>query len=114
MDEIRFELQSVLVGLFDEFFAADAERVTRLARNVLKKPPETGRMFRLFFQANVAIDFDEFTKLVGRHLFITLLRRAISALDAVHRDAARPQHAFNLSQHLIFLLETDVAKDIET
>ena len=70
-------------------------------------------MFLLFFQSNVAIDFDEFTKLVGRHLFITLLRRAISALDTVHRDAVRPQHALYLSQHLIFLFETDVAKHVE-
>src|SRR6185503_2751954 len=71
------------------------------------------RMLLFFFQANMAIDVDKVTQFCSRHFVIALLRRAIGALDSMHRYTAGPQHAFYFCQHRVFFVSFDMAHYIE-
>src|SRR5438874_87278 len=50
IEKVRFKLQSILVGLLQELFAAETERVTRLPGDIFEEPLKALRVLLLFFE----------------------------------------------------------------
>src|SRR5205085_6641547 len=113
LDEVRLERQSVLVALLYELLARQAEGVARFPRDVREEASEARGVLLLLLQPDVAVNRDETSKLVGRHLVVSFLRAPVNTLDAVHRHAARSEHAPNFGEHRVLLFKRDVAEHVE-
>src|ERR1051325_4953161 len=114
LDKISVERRAVFVELLDELRCAETQRVTRLSLNGREKARETiGDVF-VNFKSDVSVDGDEVGQLFFAHRVVIRMEFEIQRLNAVHRHATGPKHAFDLLQHRVFLIESDVPEDVET
>src|SRR5207253_2397348 len=87
--------------------------IARLPRHVLEKSHKALAMLLLFFKSHMTVNLDERMQLVSTHLVVVLSRGVIRALNPVHRDAVRTEHASYLGKHRILFCEVNVADDIK-
>ena len=99
--------------MLDELLARKAERVARLPRDVREEAAEARGVLLLLLQPDVPVHRHEAAQLVRGHLLVTFLRAPVRALDAVEGDAAYLEHASDLGEHRVLLLEADVAEHVE-
>src|SRR5438270_9606434 len=59
VEKIFFELQAVLIGLFQKLVAAQTQRIARLPGHVFEEAQETLTMLLLFFKPNMPVNFHE-------------------------------------------------------
>ncbi len=109
VDEVSIKRRAVLIELFDKLRHAQAQRVTRFGLHWREKTPKTiGDVF-VNLQSDVSVDADEFRT----HRVVIRMQLRVQRLDPVHRHTVRTQHAFDLLEHFILLVKTDVPEDVE-